>query len=169
MKNLLVLGLLVLSMFSFGQTDTSMSEEDSKKMEEGLKMLFASKIEMDIDKSMFTMNEGNMYFTEDQKTGIVAMAVPQSFAKMKENMGKDKKKEGMELVDKGEITINGQNVLFMKNETKKEGQDFIILIYAKEIDAETSMMITSFFEKSKEAAIKPLAEKAIVSAKLVKE
>src|SRR6476620_5167888 len=120
-KKLLVAGLLVLSMLSFAQEDTKMSEEDQKKMEEGMKMLFSSKIEVDIDKSIFTMNEGNMYFTEDQKSGIVLMAVPQSFAKMKENMSKDKKKEGMEVIDKGETTINGQKVLFMKSQTQKDG------------------------------------------------
>jgi len=168
MKKLLVAAFLIVSTLCVAQNDT-LTAQDKENMEKGLKMLFDSKIDMDIDKSVFTMNEGNMYFTDDQKIGIVAMVVPQSFAKVKESMNKDKKKENMQLLDKGEISLNGQKVLFMKNQTEKEGKEYIILIYCKENDADSSIMITSFFEKSKESEIKPMAEKAITSAKLVKE
>lgn len=165
MKKLLVSGFLLFSLIGFAQTD-SLSVKDQENLEKGLKMLFDSKISMDIDKTIFTQNEANTYFTEDQKSGIVGMVVPQSYSKMKAKLDEGKKKEGMEVVDKGELIMNGQKVLFMKSLTKKEGQEFTILIYGKENDADSCIMITSFFEKSKENQFKPLAEKAISSAKL---
>ncbi|MBL7886943.1 MAG: hypothetical protein JNJ52_09360 [Flavobacterium sp.] len=165
MKKILASCFLLISLIGFTQTD-SLSVKDQEDLEKGLKMLFDSKISMDIDKTIFTQNEANTYFTEDQKVGIVGMVVPQAYAKMKAKLDEGNKKEGMEVVDKGELIIDGQKVLFMKSLTKNEEQEFIIMIYSKENNADSCIMITSFFEKSKENQFKPLVEKAISSAKL---
>ena len=165
MKKILASSFLLISLIGFTQTD-SLSVKDQEDLEKGLKMLFDSKISMDIDKTIFTQNEANTYFTEDQKVGIVGMVVPQAYTKMKAKLDEGNKKEGMEVVDKGELIIDGQKVLFMKSLTKNEDQEFIIMIYSKENNADSCIMITSFFEKSKENQFKPLVEKAISSAKL---
>jgi hypothetical protein len=162
MKKLLVAVFVFVSVVGMAQ-DSKMSKEDEKKLEEGMKMLFDSKIEMTIDSSVYPANEGNTYFTEAQDAGIIAMVAPKSFSKMKEDMNKKK-----DVVDKGEITLNGQKILFMKNTKKKGDTEFIMFVYCKENDAESTIMVTSFFEKDKESIFKSHGEKAIASAKLIK-
>jgi len=162
MKKVIVAVCLLLSAFGVAQ-DSKMSKEDEKKLEESLKMLFAAQIEMAIDGNVFPTNEANSYFTEDQKAGIIAMIAPKSFDKMKKDM-----KNQTEAVDKGEMTLNGQKVLFVKNIKEKDGEEFVVMVYCKENDPESSLMVTSFFEKDKESTIKPHAEKAIATAKLIK-
>jgi hypothetical protein len=163
MKKLLVAVCLFVSAFGIAQ-DSKMSKEDEKKLEEGLKMLFDSKIEMTIDRAVFPANEGNTYFTEAQDAGIIAMVAPKSFAKMKEDMDK----KGADAIEKGEMIIDGQKILFIKQIKEKEGKEFLVMVYCKANDAESSIMLTSFCEKDKGSVYKPHGEKAIASAKLVK-
>src|SRR6476660_911400 len=108
MKKLVLAVCLAFALTGFAQ-DQKMSKEDEAKLEQSLKMMLDSKIDMTIDSSVFTVNDGNTYFTEAQDAGIIAMAAPKSFAKMKEDM--DKKSEPG--AEKGEMTIDGQKILFM--------------------------------------------------------
>ena len=163
MKKVLVALCLFVSAIGIAQ-DSKMSKEDEKKLQEGFKMMFESKIDMNIDSAVFPANEANTYFTEAQDAGIIAMVAPKPFAKMKEDM----EKKGTDAIEKGEMTLDGQKILFIKQVKEKDGKDFTILVYCKANDAESSIMVTSFFEKDKESTYKPHAEKAIASAKLIK-
>ena len=96
------------------------------------------------------------------------MLVPASFEKMKESMNNKQENDGIENLDKGSLLLDGKEVLFMKKLAKKDNQEFLIFVYCKPNDAETSITVTSFFEKSKENIYKLEGEKAIQSAKLVK-
>lgn len=163
MKKIILALCLFVSAFGAAQ-DSKMSKEDEKKLEESLKMLFAAQIEMTIDSNVFPVNEANSYFAEDQKAGIIAMVAPKSFDKMKLDMEKEKKGT----IDKGEMVLDGQKVLFIKSIKEKDGEEFVVMVYCKENDPESSLMLTSFFEKDKESTMKPHAEKAIATAKLIK-
>jgi hypothetical protein len=163
MKKLLLAVCILLSASGIAQ-DSKMSKEDEKKLEESLKMLFDSKIDMTVDAAVYAINDGNTYMTESQDAGIIAMMAPKSFAKMKDDL----EKKGNDAVDKGEMSIDGQKILFIKQIKEKEGREFAVTVYCKENDADSSIMVTSFCEKDKEAVYKPHAEKAIASAKLVK-
>jgi hypothetical protein len=163
MKKLLVAMSLVASIFASAQ-DQKTATADEEKLEQNLKMLFDSKIDMAIDNTVFTVNDGNSYFTEAQDAGLIGMIAPKSF----EKMGKDLEKKSEGILDKGEMILDGQKVLFIKKSKEKDGKIFFITVYCKANDAESSMMVTSFFEKGKDDIYKPHAEKAIASAKLVK-
>ena len=154
---------LVASIFASAQ-DQNAAKADQEKLEQGLKTLFDSKIDMAIDNAVFSVNDGNSYVTEAEDAGIIGMIAPKSFEKMREDL--EKKSEG--ILDKGEMTLDGQKVLFIKKSKEKDGKVFFITVYCKANDAESSIMVTSFFEKGKDDIYKPHAEKAIASAKLVK-
>jgi len=168
MKKLLVAVCLLVSMFGIAQEDKKLSAEDQEKMQKGMAMLFDSKIAMDIDAKVFPTNEGNTYFNEAQTAGIIGMLVPQTYEKLKAKMGEDVKKPGVTIIDKGETTLGGEKVLFQKAKREKDGQEVFVYVYCKKNDAESCLMITSFFEKEKENEMKPHIEKAVASAKLVK-
>lgn len=165
MKKILVLGLLFLSFYGFGQNDT-ISEKDEEKLLNAMSKMFNSEFDIEIDASVYSVNQGNSYFTEDEKSAIIAMLVPASFEKMKADMNKDKKKEGLKTLEKGELVMNGKRVLFVKQLLEKEGEEYIIYIYCKEHNEESSLTMTSFFENAKESVYKPHIDKAIASLKL---
>ena len=154
---------LFATIYCTAQEQNSKDESAAAKLE----MAMNAKIAMDIDQSIYTMNQGNTYINADQTAGIVAMVAPKSYAEMKSSL-KDGKAGDMEILDRGEMTIGGKNVLFMKGAKKQDGQDFTMWVYCKENDAASCIMVNGFYETAKEKEFKPLVDKAITSAKLVK-
>ncbi|WP_298897460.1 hypothetical protein [uncultured Psychroserpens sp.] len=166
-KYLIVIVAMLFTSIGFTQEDDVVEEEIEIK--EDFNMLFNSVIEMDVDKSIFTMSQGNSHFTEDQKSGIVAMLVPSSFEKLEKDLKNELSKEGTETLDKGELKDGDKRILFLKQSMEREGQTFYILMFAKEHNDEASIMVTAFYESNQDATFKKHGEKAIKSAKLVEK
>jgi len=158
--------LVATSMYS--QND-SISKEDEAKFKESMQMMFTSEIKMDIDKEIYKVSQGNSHFTEDQKSGIMAMMAPASIEKLKSDLDKDKPKEGFELLDKGEFEFEGKKMLYSKQKVVKEGEEYIILMYGKENDENSSIMVTAFYEASKDDIYPNHVKNAAKSAQLIKE
>ena len=149
MKKLLFLILLFFSIICFGQND---------------KPLVKNEIEIDIDRSVYINKKDNFYFSENEKSAIQYMLIPMSFETMKTNMQKENPKKGVEIIDKGELLINGINILFVKSIFVE--RNVIMLIYCKENDKNSSLSFISFYPIEEENYYQPLIEKAFLSAKI---
>ena len=163
MKKLILAACLFATIYCPAQDQNSKNESAAAKLE----MAMNAKIAMDIDQTIYTMNQGNTYINADQTAGIVAMVAPKSYAEMKSSL-KDGKAGDMEITDRGETTLGGKNVLFMKGTKKQDDQDFTMWVYCKENDADSCIMVNGFYETKNEKEFKPRVDKAITSAKLVK-
>ncbi|MCD2260683.1 hypothetical protein [Psychroserpens luteolus] len=167
-KYLIVFVSMLFTSIGFTQEDDVVEEEIEIK--EDFNMLFNSVIEMDIDKSIFTMSQGNSHFTEDQKSGIVAMLVPSSFEKLEQDLKNELTEDkDTDILDKGELKNDGKRILFLKQSIEREGKTYYMLMFAKEHTDEASIMVTAFYEKNQDEAFKKYGEKAIKSAKLVEK
>lgn len=166
-RNLYIIILILASTSIYAQND-SISKETEVEIEETIGMMFKSEIKMDIDKEIYSFSQGNSHFTTDQKSGIIAMMVPNSIDKLKADLEKEKPKEGFEQLDKGEFEFEGKTILFTKQKVTKDDEEYIVLMYAKENDEKSSIMITSFFEAEKLATYENHVEKAAKSAEFIK-
>ncbi len=164
-RKIVLIVALSIGVAGFGQDD-GVSKADEDKMEKGVLMLSDSVIEMDVDEDVYSITQGNSYFTSDQKSAIIGMVVPSSYKKMKEDMGNQEAREGVEIIDRGELIENGKKVLYMKHKLEREGEVYIMLIYCKENNEESSIVITSYFEVDKEDEYIGVIKKAIFSAKV---
>ncbi|WP_055435025.1 hypothetical protein [Lacinutrix algicola] len=164
-KSILLITLCICA-FGFSQQDDTSKPED-EKLEQALSLMYKSDIDMEIDEKVYSIVQGNSYLTEDQKSAIIGMVVPSSYADMKKDLENQKAKAGMTILDKGEVTHeDGKKILFTKSSLEREGEVYIMFIYCKENDEESSIMITSYFEKNKENKYLDLIQKAAFSAKL---
>ncbi|WP_299338179.1 hypothetical protein [uncultured Psychroserpens sp.] len=166
-KYLVVFITMLFTCIGFTQEEEVKNEVEVEKK---LDILFNSVIEMDIDKTIFTLSEGNSHFTENQKSGIVAMLAPSSFEKIEKELANEiTQDKGSEILDKGELKNDGKRILFLKQSMEREGQIYYMLMFAKELNDEFTIMVTAIYESSKDATFKTYAEKAVRSAKIIEK
>ncbi|MCZ8197391.1 MAG: hypothetical protein O9267_07275 [Flavobacterium sp.] len=147
MKKLVLIGFLIFWINGFSQN----SSENLKKDVE---------IQTEIDSNVYEIKQGNSYYTKDEKSAIQAKLISMSLNKMQENMLKN----APDVVDKGNIIINGINILFVKKISEDKAN--MILIYCKENDENSSISFVSFYPSESENYYKPIIEKAFLSAKI---
>jgi hypothetical protein len=147
MKKLVLIGFLIFWINGFSQN----SSENLKKDLE---------IQIVIDSTVYEIKQGNSYYTKGEKSAIQAKLISMSLNKMQENMLKN----APDVVDKGNIIINGINILFVKKISEDKAN--MILIYCKENDENSSISFVSFYPSESENYYKPIIEKAFLSAKI---
>lgn len=166
-KYAIVLGL-ILSFAATGQND-SIKAMDEEKMERAMKMMLTvHNIKMDVDSEIYPISDGNNYFTSDQRAGIAASVIPSSYEKMKTDMDNQKSEDGSEILDKGEIENNGNQILYLKQKLTRGEEIFIMHMYCKKIDDESCLTIGGFFENGKEDIYSDDIKKAAISAEIIK-
>ncbi|WP_298900201.1 hypothetical protein [uncultured Psychroserpens sp.] len=166
-KYLIVIIAMLFTSIGFAQEDDVIEEEIEIK--ETINSMFSSVIEMDIDKSIFPITQGNTHFSEDQKSGILAMLVPSSFENLEKDLENEQSKEGIKTLSKGALKTDGNRILFLKQSMDRDGQTYYMFIFAKEHAKDATIMVTAFYEAEKDEDYKKYAEKAAKSAKLVEK
>lgn len=157
--------LVLLSFSALAQSDKdSLSVNFGKELDK----MFNSKIEMDVDKTLFPTKESSFYINEEEKAMIMTLLAPQSFPKAEEHFNKENQKEGYKLLEKKKFKHNGKNILFQKGTMEEDGQKMVLYMYAIE-DSETStIFFTGMHMDGAEKKFFPAMERAALSAKLVK-
>ncbi|WP_047547525.1 hypothetical protein [Psychroserpens sp. Hel_I_66] len=149
MKKLLI-ALLVFTMGAqMHAQDTEAPEMDEKQMARMMELM-GQKIEMDVDDSLFMAVSTNTYVSENPKAVIMAMMVPETYAKAKEKMNTDDSAQ-FKVSDRGEKTVNGVKVLFMEGTSEAEGSTLNNMVYCMEIDAETCLMFIGMVDETADA------------------
>lgn len=169
-KHLIVFFTILFSINAFSQEDKSQKDEDYEEIKKSMmSMLLSSVIEMDIDKSIFPVSQGNSHFTEDKKSGIVAMLMPSPFDNLEEDLKKEESKDGALIIDKGELKNEGKRILFLKQSIEQEGEVYYMLMFAKEYTDEATIMVTAFYKSSEDDDYVKYSERAVKSAKIVEK
>nr|WP_321222382.1 hypothetical protein [uncultured Psychroserpens sp.] len=149
MKKLLI-ALLVFTMgVQMQAQETAAPEMDEAQMARMMELM-SKKIEMDVDTELFTAVSMNTYVSENPKAVVMAMMVPETFAKAKEKMQANDE-EKFKVTDKGEKVVNGVNVLFMEGTSIAEGSTLNNMIYCMEIDANTCLMFIGMVDQTADA------------------
>lgn len=149
MKNIFI-ALLVFTMgIQMQAQETAEPEMDEAQMARMMELM-GQKIEMDVDTTLFTAVSTNTYVSENPKAVVMAMMVPETYAKAKEKMDADNSTQ-FKISDKGEKTINGVKVLFMEGTSEAEGSTLNNMVYCMEFDANTCLMFVSMVDQKADA------------------
>ncbi len=130
--------------------------------------VFNSEIKIDVDETVFVIDNGSNRVTEDMSAGIMTMLAPQTYNQLKTQLEKEPNQEGATLIGIEEIEREGKIILQQKSMMVDEvGDEMIMMMHALPAGDKT-MMISSFYPKAEESKYLPLIEKSVLSAKLEK-
>ncbi len=130
--------------------------------------VFNSEIKIEVDETVFVIDNGSNRVTEDMSAGIMTMLAPQPYQMLKEQLEKEPNQEGYTLISIGEIEREGRIILQQKSAMVDEvGDEMIMMMHALPAGDKT-MMISSFYPKTEESKYLPLIIKSVLSATLEK-
>jgi hypothetical protein len=160
--------VLLLSIASFGQSTESKKSEDVNVARE-LDKAFNTKVDMDVDTTIFDSRQGNIYLSEKHKAMIMTMVAPQSIGKAEEIFNKEKAKKNYTITEKKKLSNNGRTILFQRGETEKDGQKAFMYIYQIEATPESTILISGMHMDPAEdrESIFQAIQRAAFSAKVV--
>ncbi len=178
MKNLLII-VIALFLFSCGKdqksrietsnttTKSNSSESFDNEVKETMNNIFNSEIQMEVDESVFVIDNGTNRVTEDMSAGIMKMLSPQSYEVIKLQLENEPENQnGVTSLEIKEIDLGGKKVLVQKSMTVDEvGDTMIMMMHAIPVENKT-MMISSFYPQIEESKYLPLIEKSVLSAKI---
>ena len=151
---------------------TATVAQDKKKEKEQFDLMaemnkvFSTKVDMDVDTTIFETRQGNMYISESEKAFIMTMVAPQSIAKAEEQMNEPDASEDYKILEKKKIMHEGRTILFQKAEAEKEGQKAIVYIYQIEATPESSILISATQLNTANEKVFKAIQRAAYSAKL---
>lgn len=120
-----------------------------------------TELNIDVDESVFVHNLKNSYFTENESAAMQFSLIPESYDELKNRMMSSEKK-GF----KKEITIDSVKVLLVKTTQTKENNEYTIAVYCKRINSNSTLVLNSFYQTKEKLKMRPLIEKALLSAKI---
>ncbi|ARV09308.1 hypothetical protein BTO05_06525 [Winogradskyella sp. PC-19] len=147
MKKLIFLFVLTFSFIAFSQVN-KLNFEDVK-------------FDIEVDESIYIHKKENSYFTETQSSAMQFNLLPKSYGELKKRMLESQKESYKE-----EIEINDVKMLLMRTTQVNDDVEYTIAIYCKEINTNSTLVLNSFYKTEEEKIMKPLIEKAVLSAKL---
>ncbi|MBW1295329.1 hypothetical protein [Aquimarina litoralis] len=144
------------------------AEQTSEEVESALGDLFNDQIDMEIDESVFVIDNGTNRANEDMSAGIMKMVAPQPYEAFKARMQQEPEEQnGVTSLGIEEVDLRGKTVLVQKSTTKDEtGEEMMMMMHAFAAGENKTIMISSYYMKSEESKYLPLIEKSVLSAKL---
>ncbi|WP_299218381.1 hypothetical protein [uncultured Aquimarina sp.] len=148
---------------------TETKEEISEEVQNALGDLFNDEIVMEVDETVFVIDNGTNRANEDMSAGIMKMLAPQPYNAFKERMMNESvEQNGVTSLGIEETELEGRKVLVQKSMTIDEvGDKMIMMMYALPA-GEKTIMISSYFMEKEESKYLPLIEKSVATAKLKK-
>ncbi len=142
------------------------NEVSQEEVNKTLSDVFNSEIKIEVDETVFVIDNGSNRVTEDMSAGIMTMLAPQPYENLKAQLKKEPNQEGTTLIGIDEIEREGKIILRQKSMMVDEvGDEMIMMMHALPAGDKT-MMISSFYPKTEESKYLPLIEKSVLSAKL---
>ncbi len=120
-----------------------------------------TKVEIDINKDVFTSVTTNMYVSQKPQALIVGLFIPISYENQKEKINSKPIAEGMEF--KGEQMINSENVLLLTGTVLKKGIEFTKQKYYIKQDENTCIELTTMLAVNADAKDKMMLMKIVHS------
>lgn len=124
-------------------------------------------IEMQFNKALYSMNEGNMFMSMEPVAFILATVLPVPYDDAKtEIFGGAPDPELLDLKS-GEKTEAGKTYAYQTANVKSEdGKDLAMEMYIIKIDASNSMMVSGAYETKAKTTFEHEIKKAALSAKV---
>lgn len=127
------------------------------------------KIDMNFNKSLFPMAEGNMYMSTEPVAFIMANMMAQTYEEAKAEMQAISEDKDLTNVKKGELKEKGKDVLYQTALIKNDdGQDLVMEIYVVKVDKQNTIMISGGYDLKAKETFKDEIKKAALSAKAIK-
>jgi hypothetical protein len=144
-------------------------KKEEAELAETLNKVFNTKVDMDIDTTIFESHEGNMYMSEGYKAFVMTMVAPQSIQKAEEKFNETKEKADYKIVDKKKIEHEGRIILYQKAEAEKDGQKALIYVYQIEAAPESTILISATDMGTDTEKVFKAIQQAAFTAKLAEE
>ncbi|MDY8134582.1 hypothetical protein [Aquimarina sp. 2201CG5-10] len=154
-----------------GTENQENNQKDNVSQDEvnaALSGMFNSDIKMDVDETVFVIDNGTNRVTEDMTAGIMKMLSPQPYEQLKARLEKEPNQEGSTLIGIQEIEKDGKKILQQKSMIIDEVGDRMIMMMHAVPAGNQTMMISSFYPEEQETKYLPLIEKSVLSARLEK-
>ncbi|GAA0731041.1 hypothetical protein GCM10009430_42780 [Aquimarina litoralis] len=147
---------------------TETVEQRSEEVESALGGLFNDQIDMEVDESVFVIDNGTNRANEDMSAGIMKMLAPQPYEAFKKRMMEEPEDQnGVTSLGLEEVELGGKTVLVQKSKTLDDaGGEMMMIMHAFDAGENKTIMISSYFMKEEESKYLPLIEKSVLSAKL---
>ena len=127
------------------------------------------KIDMNFNKSLFPMAEGNMYMSAEPVAFIMANMMAQTYEDAKAEMQAISEDKDLTDVKKGELKEKGKDILYQTALIKNDdGQDLVMEIYVVRVDKQNTIMVSGGYDLRAKETFKDEIKKAALSAKAVK-
>ncbi|WP_130285692.1 hypothetical protein [Aquimarina brevivitae] len=149
-------------------TEVTKAEPKEVTTQNPLGDVFGDQIIMEVDETVFVIDNGTNRANEDMSAGIMKMLAPQPYATFKERMlQKQNEQQGIEVLSIEETELEGKKVLLERSKTLDDaGEEMMMVMYAFPASAEKTIMISSYYMKNEEKKYLPLIEQSVLSARL---
>ncbi|WP_396189117.1 hypothetical protein [Flavobacterium sp.] len=156
--------IFIILSFLFSTTSVVAQEEESDE-----ELMSQVSIDMKFDKTLYSKNERNVYFSEIPKAVLMAVEVSQKYEEMKVELENDAPNEELKQVKKGEYIENGEKIIFFTGVmTDDNGKEVFMEFLVKKASEQSCIMVTSLYELNAKDKFSKEARKAILSAKISK-
>lgn len=125
-------------------------------------------VEMIFDKSLYSMNEGNMYMSMDPVAFVLATVLPVPYDAAKTEIFGGTPDTELHDLKSGELTENGKTYSYQTANVKSDDvKDLIMEMYIIKIDEDNSMMVSGAYDVKSKTKFEKEIKKAALSAKPV--
>ncbi|WP_147405018.1 MULTISPECIES: hypothetical protein [Aquimarina] len=139
----------------------------AEDLETALNEAFNDNIEMEIDETVFVVDNAINKENEEKTAGIMKMLASDSYEEFKRQAEeKPKNQDGRKTLKLEEVEIQGKKVLVEKLLAVNEKGNNVILMMHAFPAGEKTIMVSSYFLEKEESKYLPVIEKSVLSAKL---
>ncbi len=132
-----------MSTFSWSQTAAVDNQE--------IETLEVNGVSLDINKTVYTLQSAEGFYNQDKDAALMARIFPIAFSQMQEDFNSGKAETKYDTLEKETLTIDGITYLYLKQYTRQEDSETIIVFYCKEDTDTTSIMISGYYKNGSES------------------
>jgi len=138
-----------------------------EELETGLNEVFNDNVKIEIDETVFVVDNAINKENEEKTAGIMKMLASDSYESFKKQAEeKPKNQEGRTTLQLEEVMLQGKKVLVEKLLTVNEdGNKTILMMHALPAGGKT-IVVSSYFLEKEESKYLPIIEKSVLSARL---
>lgn len=124
-------------------------------------------VDMQFNKTLYSMNEGNMFMSMEPVAFVLASVLPVSYDAAKAEIFGGTPDPELKDLKSGEKTEAGKTYSFQTANVKSDdGKDLAMEMYLVKIDANTTMMVSGAYDVKAKTTFENETKKAALSAKV---
>lgn len=153
MKYYLII-ILALLCFNLGWAQTVDDSQEPVEEEVEINLDFLSKyVSMDIDQTQFPNTTEQGHFSEDNQSAIMGQLLPITFEQMRRDFEGGAIETRFDTLEKEILEIDDKLYLYIKQYAKQEGNTMIVVMYARQHDESSSVLVSGFYQAGSDAEL----------------